>query len=326
MAACRVTLRVRFLARSSGGSEGRSGGFPARPSKQRTPEAKRAMARILLRTAVGIFDIGGLRPARSVRPTPSGIRIDKLTKGDVKAASYKPSWLLLLRAWRKLLKQFLHALIQILDVLIGVIGEGVAGGASPEELFRLGVEQIHNQCAYLIRLCRGGCFSEASASKASPAPASSEPVVKGVQGLLVLRDLHGYDRNVTARIHLGPTLCCQGGIDGILDSVNNKWILRLDALPRVGLVLREVCAAIVIGLYLLRRRPAGEQKHHCHQSEHDSLNFHNSSFLLSRDSDETFSRQNQRPLTLREPQFQGALAPLLCSVVCRHVFLSFHGR
>src|SRR5258708_5657644 len=77
-------------------------------------------------------------------------------------------------------------------------------------------------------------------------------------------------------------LCCQGGIDGILDSVNNKWILRLDALPRVGLVLREVCAAIVIGLYLLRRRPAGEQKHHCHQSEHDSLYFHNSSFLLSR--------------------------------------------
>src|SRR3984893_16818227 len=92
------------------------------------------------------------------------------------------------RAWRKLLKHFLHALIQILDVLVGIVGEGVARNASPNELFRFRVEEIDDQRAYLICFGRGGCLS-----KTSPPPASSKAVVKGIQGLLIAGDLDSYD-------------------------------------------------------------------------------------------------------------------------------------
>src|SRR5882724_10868587 len=84
---------------------------------------------------------------------------------------------------REFLKHFLHALIEILDVLVGVVGQRVARAASPEELLRLGVEQIDDQRAYLICIRGGRCLSEASASKSSPTPASSEPVIEGIQGL-----------------------------------------------------------------------------------------------------------------------------------------------
>src|SRR6266852_458558 len=179
--------------------------------------------------------------------------------------------LLLRRAWREFLEHFVHALIQVLDVLVGVVGECVAGCASPEQLLGFAIEQIDDQRAYFICFCGGRCLSETSAS--------SKPVIEGIQGLLILGDFHGYDRNIAARIHLGPAFCCQGGIDGSFDSVDKQGVLRLNAFPRVGLVLPEVDAAIVIGLHLLCRRLACEQKHHSNQNEHDSLQFHNSSFF-----------------------------------------------
>ena len=35
-------------------------------------------------------------------------------------------------AWRELLEHFVHALVQVLNVLVGVAGERVARGASPD--------------------------------------------------------------------------------------------------------------------------------------------------------------------------------------------------
>jgi len=51
-----------------------------------------------------------------------------------------PTPLLLRRAWRELFKQLFHALIKVLNVLVGVVGERVARGASPYQLLRLGIE------------------------------------------------------------------------------------------------------------------------------------------------------------------------------------------
>jgi hypothetical protein len=45
------------------------------------------------------------------------------------------------------------------------------------------------------------------------------------------------------------------------------------------MVLAEVRAAVIVGLYLLCRRPACEQIHHPNQNEHNFLHFHNSSFF-----------------------------------------------
>src|SRR5207245_11360649 len=63
----------------------------------------------------------------------------------------------------------------------------------------------------------------------------------------------------------------------LLDTLDHERAVDLDLLPRVGLVLPEICVAILIGLHLLCRRLACEQKHHSHQREHDSLHFHSSS-------------------------------------------------
>jgi len=65
--------------------------------------------------------------------------------------------------------------------------------------------------------------------------------------LLIAGDFHGDDRNIGAGIDLGPALCCQGGIDGSLDPIKVQSIFRLNLRPRVGLVSREVRAAIVVG-------------------------------------------------------------------------------
>ena len=41
------------------------------------------------------------------------------------------------------------------------------------------------------------------------------------------RDLHGYDRNIATRTHLGPAFCSQGGIDGTFDSIDIQGVFRL---------------------------------------------------------------------------------------------------
>src|ERR1035437_3023796 len=106
--------------------------------------------------------------------------------------------LLLRRTWRELLEHFRNVLIQVLNVFVGVIGERVARVASPNQLLRFCVEQIDDQRSYLICFCCCGCLtktSKTSASKPSPTPTSSKPIVEGIQGLLIVCDLHRHDGN-----------------------------------------------------------------------------------------------------------------------------------
>jgi hypothetical protein len=60
--------------------------------------------------------------------------------------------LLFRRAGRKLFKHFLHALIQILDVLAGVVGKRVACAGSPNQILPVRVEPLDDQRACLIRV------------------------------------------------------------------------------------------------------------------------------------------------------------------------------
>src|ERR1700730_9425127 len=139
--------------------------------------------------------------------------------------------LFLRRAWRELLEHFLHALIEILDVLVGFVGERIACGASPDQLLSLGIEEIDDHCAHLVCFSRGGSVSKTSAAEPSPTPAASKPVIEGIQSLLVARHFDGYDGNIAAGIHLGPAFCCQGGVDGTLDPIDIQSIFRFDLLP-----------------------------------------------------------------------------------------------
>ena len=79
-----------------------------------------------------------------------------------------------------MLEHFVHAFIQILDVLVRVVVERVARGAPPDQLLGLGIEEIDNHSAHLVRIGRGRCLAKTSTTKASPTPASSQPVVKSI--------------------------------------------------------------------------------------------------------------------------------------------------
>jgi len=52
-----------------------------------------------------------------------------------------------------MLEPFLHALIQILNVPVGAVGERVARGASSNQLLGLGIEEIDDHGAHLISFC-----------------------------------------------------------------------------------------------------------------------------------------------------------------------------
>jgi hypothetical protein len=106
------------------------------------------------------------------------------------------------------LEQFVHALMQVLDVLVGVVGECVARSASPDQLLGPAIEEINNHGTNLVCIGCGRRLAKTSAAKASPTPPASEPVVKSIQGLLTACDLHGNDGNIAARIHLGPPFRC----------------------------------------------------------------------------------------------------------------------
>ena len=71
------------------------------------------------------------------------------------------------RTRRELLEEFLHPLVQILNVLVRVIGEPVGGTSSPQEFFRFRVEQVDSQCAVLVHVRR-----RAESAESPPAPAS----------------------------------------------------------------------------------------------------------------------------------------------------------
>src|SRR5208337_319288 len=108
-------------------------------------------------------------------------------------AEHRPLLLFLRRAWREVLEHFLHALIQVLNVLVGVVREGVARRAPPDQLLGFGIEQVDDHRAHPVSVSRGRCLTKTSATKASPTPASSKAVVESIQGLLITGDLHGHD-------------------------------------------------------------------------------------------------------------------------------------
>ena len=76
-----------------------------------------------------------------------------------------------------MIEYLLHALIEILDVLLGLVGKSIAGRSSPDQVLTVRVEKINNESADLVVLCRGSRLSESSPAESSPAPTSSEAVV-----------------------------------------------------------------------------------------------------------------------------------------------------
>src|SRR5260370_26412378 len=105
----------------------------------------------------------------------------------------------MLLAWRKVFEHLLHALVEILDVLVGLVRKGVAGRSPPDDCFGLRVEQIDNQSADLVGV--NGCGRVSESTSAAPAPAAAESVVESVEGTLILSRLDRHDSDITPRSH-----------------------------------------------------------------------------------------------------------------------------
>src|SRR5438105_592671 len=117
---------------------------------------------------------------------------------------------LFLRFRREMSEHLLHSLIKLLNVVLGLVGKGVARRSPPDEFLSVRVEQIDNQSSYFIVVNRCGCVSEST----SPAPAASKAVVEGIERTLILGHLDRDDRDVTPGRHLRPAFCSQGPING----------------------------------------------------------------------------------------------------------------
>src|ERR1035438_447263 len=77
---------------------------------------------------------------------------------------------LLPSARRKMIEHLLHVLIEGLDVLVGLVGEGFTGRSPPNKLLTLRVEQIDNQGTDRVV---GNCGRDISESPPAPADRKS---------------------------------------------------------------------------------------------------------------------------------------------------------
>jgi len=80
---------------------------------------------------------------------------------------------------------------------------------------------------------------------------SSEPVIEGVQGLLILSRFNGKDLDVASRRNFRQAFCRQSAVHRALDAVDQERVFCLDLFPRVGLVLAKVCIVVVVGFNVL---------------------------------------------------------------------------
>src|SRR5882724_4914568 len=108
--------------------------------------------------------------------------------------------LLFARSRGKVFQHLLHALVQVLDALVRLVGERVARRSTPQQFLGLRIERVEHQGAYFVVVDVRGCA--AATESAAPAPAASKAVVEGVESLLVLCGLNGDQREAAARRNL----------------------------------------------------------------------------------------------------------------------------
>src|SRR5260370_22231436 len=94
--------------------------------------------------------------------------------------------LLLFRIRREVFEHLLYSFAEVIDVLVRIVRNCVAGRASPDQILGLGVEQIDNQSTDFVGF---SCCSRVS-EYYPPTPASAKAIVKRVFSLFILGASH----------------------------------------------------------------------------------------------------------------------------------------
>src|ERR1700746_1993983 len=97
-----------------------------------------------------------------------------------------------------MVKHLLRVLVQRLDVLVRIAGQGVAGRTLPNEVLRRPVEQLNNESSNFIVI--NGCGGHTDPSKPTP---SAEPVVERVELLFVVDGIASGDDHVSTGRNFG---------------------------------------------------------------------------------------------------------------------------
>src|SRR5258708_8030491 len=93
----------------------------------------------------------------------------------------EPLCLAFCRLRREFLEHLRDALVQVLFIFLGLIGERVFGTASPAQLLFLRVVHVNHQGSLFIVLFGCRRLAEPSASKSSPTPSSTHTVIEGLK-------------------------------------------------------------------------------------------------------------------------------------------------
>src|ERR1700756_4498628 len=161
--------------------------------------------------------------------------------------------LLALNVLRRELPEHLDdTLVQVLFIFFSVVGHGVLGAPTPDQLLGFAVVHVDNQGSFLVVLLRSGCFPYSSES--SPTPSSAHTVIESLKRLFGMRCGNRHDGYVAAAVDLSPALGGQLGVDCAFDPRVPKRVRWLDCLPGVGFVLREIGLVIKVGFDLLCER------------------------------------------------------------------------
>src|ERR1700693_52486 len=100
-----------------------------------------------------------------------------------------------------------HALVQVLLIFIGLVGQRVFGTAPPDQLLGFCVVHVDEQSPFFVVLLVSGSLAHSTESPPTPSPAHT--VVEGLKCLLGMRRGYRYEGYIAAIVYLSPALGCQ---------------------------------------------------------------------------------------------------------------------
>src|ERR1700722_17222299 len=136
---------------------------------------------------------------------------------------------LLRAAWRRweVFEHVVHNLLEFLLIFVRFSRHCVASHSTPNEFSGVLIEQVDHQGPYGRFLHRSG----RDAAEPAPEPTAAKAVVECRECGLFARGTERRHGDVAVRVHFGPTLCDELGVDRSGDPVHPEWIAGFDSHP-----------------------------------------------------------------------------------------------
>src|SRR3984957_5473371 len=138
--------------------------------------------------------------------------------------------MVLLRAtwwWREVFEHVVHNLLEFLLIFVRFCRHCVATHSTPNQFSAVLIEEIDPQRPYGRFLPRSG----RDPAEPAPEPTAPKAVIECRERGLFARGTECRHGDVAVRIHFGPTLCGELGVDSSGDPIRPEWITGFDSHP-----------------------------------------------------------------------------------------------